>query len=1106
MPSEKKCGRCGTTMDEFASATLCPKCLLGGALDFEDNGTDVEGRVVRPGSQPGSPSGAPAIGRFGDYELLGEIAHGGMGVVYQARQISLNRLVAVKMILAGRYAGREFIQRFHAEAEAAAKLQHPNIVAIHEIGEHEGHHYFSMDYVEGKSLAQMVHDQPLPAERAAQYVKTVAEAIHYAHQRGVLHRDLKPSNVLIDAFGEPRVTDFGLAKRFETPSLSPAATEAASGGATGEGGSQRELTVSGQVLGTPGYMPPEQAGGRRGELGPPSDVYSLGAILYYLLAVRPPFLAGSLEETLSQVLRADVPSPRAFNPSVPRDLETICLKCLEKEPRRRYGTAQELASELGRYLAHEPIHALPPSTFYRCRKFARRHQTAVMAAALIVLLLTAGTIVSTTLAFRANRARVEEAKATALAQASERKAKGAAEESAAVLRFFEEHVLAAGRPKGEVGGLGREATIRAAVEVGEATLKNAFTEMPQVEASIRKTLGLTYHYLGDDLFAIAQLERALGLRRADSSLWPTNALDILHALSESYRSAGQLTNALPMMEQTLKLEETCFSPADARTVSTMNSLAIIYYDLGKIEDAAALIEKALQLRNVAMGSRRREALDFDLLNTLSEILEKRGRSREALPLHEEVRQGYLATLGPTNRQTLTALNNLALSYVQLKRPSDAVPLLQEAYAGLEKILGPDHPVTIQALDNLAFAFHHSGKTSNTLSLYEEAHRRYEAKLGSNHVDTLKSLNNLAEGLNDAGRYDEALLMREQALERGKATLGAEHPDVLVWMHNLALAYSESGRNAEAVPLLEEVFEKEKRVLGPDNPVALKAMVSLGTVYRKAGRIAEALEILKVAVERYRATFGMDYRDSLHGVELLAKTFQTAGRTADALPLFEEVVSWGRKKPGASHPDTLVWIHNLARGYEAVGRIADALPLYEEAWRGLKIALGPKHPTTLAAMEDVPAAYMKFKRISEAEPLFRELLDMLQKTLPLNSSRLANARLNLGECLYRQSKFAEAEPFLRESLRIRKENQPENEITHVAQGWLGLALLGQKRFEEAERVLVQDYQELRLQNEQQPSASIARTLKDVGQHLVHLYDAWGKSAQADEWRKKIAGQP
>ena len=313
--------------------------------------------------------GPTSLRRFGDYELLEEIARGGMGVVWKARQKSLNRTVALKMMLSGQFAQPEFVQRFRAEAEAIGQLQHPNIVAIHEVGEHEGQPYFSMDFVEGRTLAEIVREGPLPAKRAASYLKVIAEAVHYAHQHGILHRDLKPSNVLIDASDQPHITDFGLAKRL-----------------TGDS----ELTLTGQVLGSPNYFAPEQAAGRQAEVGPTSDVYALGAMLYHLVTGRPPFQAESLTTLLRQVIETEPVAPRLLNASVPRDLETICLKCLEKEPARRYATAQALADELGRFLRGELVLARPMGPTSKIWRWCRRKPALATALGAVFLMAAVG--------------------------------------------------------------------------------------------------------------------------------------------------------------------------------------------------------------------------------------------------------------------------------------------------------------------------------------------------------------------------------------------------------------------------------------------------------------------------------------------------------------------------------------------------------------------------------------------------------------------------------------------------------------------------------------------------------------------------------------------
>jgi WD40 repeat protein len=286
------------------------------------------------------------------YEILGELGRGGMGVVYEARQLALGRLVALKMVLTGAHAGPTEFSRFRTEAQALARLQHPNIVQIHQIGECDGRPFFALEYVEGGSLARQLDGTPRPPGPAAALTETLARAVQAAHAAGVVHRDLKPANVLLAADGTPKVTDFGLAKLL--------------GEADGP-------TASGAVLGTPSYMAPEQAGGASKQVGPAADVYALGAILYELLTGRPPFKGATPVETVMQVLSDEPVRPRLLQPRLPRDLETICLKCLAKEPRKRYGSALELADDLRRWQDGRPIRARRAGLAERAWKWARRH-------------------------------------------------------------------------------------------------------------------------------------------------------------------------------------------------------------------------------------------------------------------------------------------------------------------------------------------------------------------------------------------------------------------------------------------------------------------------------------------------------------------------------------------------------------------------------------------------------------------------------------------------------------------------------------------------------------------------------------------------------------
>jgi eukaryotic-like serine/threonine-protein kinase len=389
-----------------SQAAVCPVC--GGPARNGTPSATAEAPTILPAATPATASPTPHIP---GYEILEELGRGGMGVVYKARQLKLNRLVALKMILAGAHAGAEELSRFRAEAEAVARLQHPHIVQIYEVGDHDGHPFFSLEYVAGGSLAQQLGGQPLPVPDAARLVETLARAVQYAHERGVVHRDLKPANILLhndeclmtndernpkpeartpqgeggpgpsalgirpsfvighSSLGIVKITDFGLAKRLDA---------------------EQGPTQSGSILGTPSYMAPEQAGGKKHEIGPLVDVYALGAILYELLTGRPPFRAETPLDTILQVVSDEPVPPGRLRPKLPRDLETICLKCLEKGPRKRYATAAALADDLARFLREEPIQARPVGPLGRFVKWTRRRPAVAALLALTGLVAAGG--------------------------------------------------------------------------------------------------------------------------------------------------------------------------------------------------------------------------------------------------------------------------------------------------------------------------------------------------------------------------------------------------------------------------------------------------------------------------------------------------------------------------------------------------------------------------------------------------------------------------------------------------------------------------------------------------------------------------------------------
>ena len=633
---QQKCPQCGTPKSSWLEGN-CPGCLIR------------LGTSNAPGTSRAANDRAGIIRTLGDYELLDEIARGGMGVVYRARQVRLNRLVAVKVLLAAGFA--RDTQRFRREAELAASLNHPNIVSIYEVGEQDGQPYFSMELIEGRSLAELCREQPLDARRAARLTKTIAEAVQFAHERHLLHRDLKPSNVLVDAADVPHVTDFGLAKRSD---------------------GDADLTLSGQVIGTPNFMSPEQACPGIREIGAASDVYSLGALLYHLLTGRPPFLSETITATLRQVAENEPASPRLLVPTIRKDLETICLKCLQKDPRERYASAQALADDLGRFLNDEPIQARPAGTAEKLARWCQRNRALAVSASLAVALLLTVAIGSTIAAIRINQERE-----TAAIEAS--KSQQVAAFLASMLKSVQPEVA-----------LGRDtALLRDMLDQTAKRLDTEFSNQPEVEAQLRLVVAQAYLslQLGEQGAKHARIawelrHRLLGGTHADT-------LDAQLLLAALLENSDKWIEAKTLADGVLQQRRQQFGNRDPRTCRALHVLGNALKRGRDYPGAIAALREVVEIERSNSG--HESAQMYSTVEALGCALIEAGQPEEALSVFERW-LGDLPLASLTNSMNAAfAKGWLGTALQRLNKFEQADILQRESLELKRRLLPPDHP-------------------------------------------------------------------------------------------------------------------------------------------------------------------------------------------------------------------------------------------------------------------------------------------------------------------------------------------------------------------------------------------------------------------------------
>lgn len=709
----------------------------------------------------------------GDYELIHEIARGGMGVVFRARQKSLDREVALKMILRGDLATEETLRRFRLEAEAVASLDHPHIVPIYEIGEDDGLPYFSMKLIES---AHSISQQELLGESSATgstqlrrqqaevavRVAKVARALEHAHQRGVLHRDIKPGNVLIDAEGEPHVTDFGLAKLVDDDDSG--------------------LTMSTTALGSPSYMAPEVASGGAKSTTQAADIYGVGAVLYELLTGQPPFRGESAVETMRAVVENDPASPRSLNPSVARDLETIALRCLSKKPASRFSSAGELADELERFTRGEPIVSRPISGVERIALWYRRRPAlAGLATALVVIFVlgVVGVVSQLSRALKAEKlaveegakaveegekAQIEEAKAkkeSIRAKEESERARKEARASNAMLEFLSNDILRQGSPY--VSGK-TDITLREAVDNAAIALESKFEDDPFVRALLHQNLGFVYRDLGD----FRKAEKQLLLAASYEDRLPANdkARSQARIMLPTYLILGRVYTLMRRTEEALPLLRKAAEGASSLEFVSPGNFLEIHIALAEALNGSHSFEEAEKIVRKLIVVVEAEEYELDdrvrVHVLLARIFLDSKRFAEAIAIYEQhLKAPEFDSL--LRRTKVNILNDLAAAYGESGQAQRAIPLLETGIPLQREILGEHHPKVYLMVNNLAESLLRSGQAKKATPHFEEAYRHWSKVADLRHPVTFSLLDRLIMQHRFVGSPERAIVLAKEMI-------------------------------------------------------------------------------------------------------------------------------------------------------------------------------------------------------------------------------------------------------------------------------------------------------------------------------------------------------
>ncbi len=825
--------------------------------------------VMRRGR--GRLGGVPVIPGYQD---LRELRRGGQGVVYVARQLSTRREVAIKVLLDARWASDRRLRRFEREVELVANLQHPNIVKLFDSGlTDEGHPFYVMEYVRGCGLDELSSSvaerggcvlpgeagsermspagAPLSVQGAVQLFAKVCEAVGYAHQHGVIHRDIKPGNILIDLNCDPHVLDFGLAKR-------------AVGGAMRE---LTELSVPGEFMGTVAWASPEQIAGESVDMR--SDVYSLGVVLFYLLTGRFPYaVGGSLSQVIANIQSVEAPRPSSVRSGVDDEIDTIALRCLAKEPDRRYQSAGELARDVRRYLAGEPILAKSESAWYGMRKKLRRYRLAVGAVVLTLVASLAYAVSVSVLYQRAVRAEELAGRRLVDAQEARDEANAEATKARAVLEQLK-GILSAARPERH----GRDVRVADLLDEADVLIGETWREQPEVAIELGATIGQTYLSLGLYEEAGEHLERAYELARKTYGADDLRALEAAQNLGVLRIRQGRAEEAAELLNRCLAGRREALGGDDPDTAAAASNLAVALKRLRRFDEAEALYREALATLEGSVGIGDPRTLDA--LHNLGVLLGQQGRLEESEELLRRSLDAHRDLLGLDHPETLMAETTLAETLLARDKLDEAEGLLRTNLERRRERLGPEHFDTTTTMYDLAELLRLRGKLAEACEMSAEVARIRERVLGADHRHTLLAKNDWALSLMGLERLEEAERILREVYETRLAKLGRDSTDTQASRYNLVMLWARQGRTEEVLEALAEIVVDARAVYPPEHPAPLVIQSHYGEQLWKAGRVAEAEQQLVESYEGLRERLGDDHRYTRTARERL-EAFRGAG--------------------------------------------------------------------------------------------------------------------------------------------------------------------------------------------------------------------------------------